>query len=419
MDGIKPIRRSSPESQPRAAIKRSFQPAERQPVTSDRSYQSSANEPAESAESTEVLEIPAQAKSAGRFKWRFWEWDGWGKKDWVIFGAVTILVLGAGGFFAFNKFKKKPAPAPVVYQEPAPLPPEPPKPTTEASRLTGVQVAPELNQRPVIGIMIENSPDARPQSGLKDAGIVFEAIAEGGITRFLALFQEAQPQYIGPVRSVRPYYLDFLKPFDGSIVHAGGSPQGLSDIGALGIKDMNHNSAAFFRVSSRFAPHNLYTSMQGLDEYAKSIGHTSSTFTSLPRKDESPLATPMAKSIDLTISSNNYNVHYDYDAATNSYKRSLAGRAHNDEKAASQLTPKVVVALVMSHKYSGLYSVYQNTGSGKAVVFQDGFVVNGKWSKAGRSDQIVLTTEDGKPLTLNPGQTWFTLVANDGAVKSS
>ena len=79
------------------------------------------------------------------------------------------------------------------------------------SLLTGLELASaELANRPVTGVMIENSPDARPQSGLTDAGIVYEAIAEGGVTRFLAIYQESQPQYIGPIRSARPYYLDFI-----------------------------------------------------------------------------------------------------------------------------------------------------------------------------------------------------------------
>ncbi|MCP5939883.1 DUF3048 domain-containing protein, partial [Klebsiella pneumoniae] len=84
-----------------------------------------------------------------------------------------------------------------------------PKPTTVANTLTGLQVAPDVNQRPVTGVMIENSTDARPQSGLDQAGVVFEAIAEGGITRFLALFQDTQPDYVGPVRSSRPYYVQW------------------------------------------------------------------------------------------------------------------------------------------------------------------------------------------------------------------
>jgi hypothetical protein len=104
--------------------------------------------------------------------------------------------------------------------------------------------------------MIENSPDARPQSGLQDAGVVVEAIAEGGITRFLTLFQESQPQYIGPVRSLRPYYIDFAAPFQAGIAHVGGSPEALSRVRNGSYRDLDQffNSAYFSRISARPAP---------------------------------------------------------------------------------------------------------------------------------------------------------------------
>jgi hypothetical protein len=107
-----------------------------------------------------------------------------------------------------------------------------------------------------------------------------------------------------------------------------------------------------------------------------------------------------------------YNPHFDYDAASNSYKRSLAGKPHVDERSGAQISPKVVVALVMPHHYEGIYSVYQTTGSGTAYVFQDGMVAQGSWSKADRKTQVTLTDAAGTELKLNPGQTWVTLVSS-------
>ncbi|MBI5357803.1 DUF3048 domain-containing protein [Candidatus Saccharibacteria bacterium] len=147
--------------------------------------------------------------------------------------AAVILVFGVGGIYALKKYLSKPDStnqSVIVKKD------EPPK-TTEPSRLTGLEIPVETNKRPVTAIQIENSPDARPQAGLRDAGVVFEAIAEGGITRFNAVFLEGQPDYIGPVRSIRPYYIDLFLPFDASIVHAGGSAEGLAKIRALGVKD--------------------------------------------------------------------------------------------------------------------------------------------------------------------------------------
>jgi hypothetical protein len=267
--------------------------------------------------------------------------------------------------------------------------------------------------------MIENSPDARPQSALNQAGVVFEAVAEGGITRFLTLFQEAQPAYIGPVRSVRPYYLDWLQGFDASIVHAGGSADGLAKIRAEKIKDIDHgaNGAAFMRVSSRYAPHNLYTTMANLDGVSSKRGYTTSTFEGFPRKAEKPLAVQTAKGIDLTMSSYLYNVRYDYDSTTNSYKRSEGGKPHMDEKSGAQLSPKVAIAMVMQYSQKGIYSIYNAVGTGKVYVFQDGGVTDGTWTKTGPKSQVTFKDAAGNPIKLNPGQTWITAVSGAEKVK--
>lgn len=343
------------------------------------------------------------------------------KKERVIGSvlAVVILIGGGAGVYGINKSfnNRTDNVATPIAQKVDP----PPQPTTEASRLTGVQIPPELNKRPVTGIMIENSPDARPQSGVKDAGIVFEAIAEGGITRFLTLFQESQPDYIGPVRSVRPYYVDLLLPFDAALAHAGGSAEGLAKVRALGVKDLDHgaNAGAFRRVPDRYAPHNLYTSTAGLDAASAARGFTTSNFKSFPRKAEKPAAQVTARTIDIAMSSYLYNVRYDYNPASNSYDRSQGGRPHTDQRSGQQLSPKTVVALVMGYSQKGIYSVYQTTGTGKMYVFQDGTVQSGSWSKAGEREQFEFKDDGGNPLTLNAGQTWFTLVKTPGNVSSA
>jgi Protein of unknown function (DUF3048) N-terminal domain/Protein of unknown function (DUF3048) C-terminal domain len=367
--------------------------------------------------------LPERASMpATRIKNPFKKFASWvgslSKKQKIVFVAVLIIALGSAGAGTYALFFQNdpppPPPAPAIVQKVE----EPPKPTTEASKLTGVQISPELNKRPITSIQIENSPDARPQSALHQAGVVFEAIAEGGITRFNASFQEAQPDYIGPIRSVRPYYAALVAPFDPIFVHAGGSGDGLAKLSQLGLKDMDHgaNGAAFKRVSDRFAPHNLYSSTADLDAASAKRGYTSSDAKSFLRKAEKPNPTPTANKIDLNISAPLYNVHYDYDPTTNSYKRSMAGQPHNDFKSGAQITPKVVVALVMGFSQNGIYSVYQTTGSGTAFVFQDGEVAQVTWTKASDKEQLQFTDSAGKPLGLNPGQTWFTLVKAANAV---
>jgi len=338
------------------------------------------------------------------------------RKQWLLIGTVLLLIVASFCVYWFA-WRKTPVKKEVVVVKKVAVAP---KPTTEPSHLTGVTVPIEMNQMPVTGIMIENSPDARPQSGLKDAGVVFEAVAEGGITRFLALFQEAQPDYIGPVRSARPYYLDWLSPFDAALAHVGGSPDALAAIKSLGIKDLDQffNSGAYQRISSRYAPHNVYTSRKALRTIEQQKGFNGSNFTGFTRKKEAPLATPTAKTIDLTMSGYLYNVHYDYDTASNSYLRSEGSKPHIDERSKAQLSPKVVVALVLPYSVAadGIHSIYGTTGSGKAYYFQDGGVTEGTWEKTGTKNQFVLKDAAGNTMSLNPGQTWFTMVSSAGAV---
>ena len=356
------------------------------------------------------------------------KWHSWRRWQKALAVLVTLLVLAliAGGLYLALGRHKAPAASSTTQTAPAPVAA---KPTTVASPLSGVQVAPALAQRPVTGIMIENSTDARPQSGLQDAGVVFEAIAEGGISRFLALFQDTSPQYIGPVRSLRPYYIDFAAPFQASIVHVGGSPDALSRVQNGNYRNLDQfaNGSYFTRITSRAAPHNVYTSFDELDKLNQSKGYAKSTFDIWPRKDDAKLATPTAKTISLNISSYYYNVQYNYDLATNTYMRNEGGAAHMDlvsasDKTGIQLHPKVVIALVMPKSAGALdatgayYTEYADTGSGNAYIFQDGGVTIGQWTKADAGSQILFKDSAGSPIKLNAGQTWLTLVGSDGEV---
>ena len=339
------------------------------------------------------------------------------KKKWALVIATVLVLVGAGGYGALKLYNRSKYIAPQgPVQKPTPKPVPPPKPKTEPSQLTGAEVAPELNKRPVTGIMIENSLDARPQAGLKEAGIIFEAIAEGGITRFLALYQDTQPDYIGPIRSARPYYLDFLMPFDASIAHVGGAPQALSDIRNLGVKDLDQyfNSGAYVRINTRYAPHNVYSDFGKFDALNVAKGFSSSTFAPWLRKKAAPAKVPTAKAIDIAISGPTYDVHYDYDAASNKYLRSEAGEPHKDDRSSTQLSPDVVVALVVGRGIDpdGQHTDYQTSGTGHMFVFQDGIQTEGTWSKADRKSPYTFTDAAGKPMALNPGQTWLTLVDN-------
>lgn len=364
-------------------------------------------------DSTETL---PEKKSGKSFK-KAWHSLPKRTKIIIIVSAFVLLVTASVSAFILTRSGPK-VQEPVIPK--IEVPPEPPKPTIVPSKLTGLPVAPEINEKAVLGVMIENSPDARPQSGLKEAGLVFEAVAEGGITRFLTLFQDTQAARIGPVRSLRPYYIDWFVPYQAAIAHAGGSGEALAQMRNEGHRDLDHgpNGAYFERSPKRFAPHNLYSSTPRLTELMTSKGYTKSEFTGLPRKEkEEPLAVPLARSIDLQISSPLYAVHYDYNAATNSYDRKNGGAVHTDAESGTQLSPKVVVALVIPFRQNGIYSVYGTVGTGSGTVYQDGNAIAITWAKESRSTQYIFTRADGTPLLLNPGQTWFTALADAGRIK--
>jgi len=371
--------------------------------------------------SSETPETPAEAEAEPKpeppKKPHWWQLKRrqLSKKQWSMLIAGLIVLLWAGGvgfYYTYHHFRRDSLAASTLAIKHRPKPAA--TPTMVPSSLTGLPVDPAANGRQVTAIMIENSPDARPQSGLLNAGIVYEAIAEGGITRFMALYQAEMPDYIGPVRSVRPYYLDFLMPFHAAVAHVGGAPQALIDIKTFNVKDLDefYNGSSYTRITSRYAPHNVYTSMTNLNALEVAKGFTGSPFVSFPRKKDAPSKQPNATSIDFAISGYLYNVHYDYDAAANSYKRSEGGQPHTDEKSGTQLEPKVVMALVMNRGIDadGDHTDYTDTGSGPLYLFQDGIVTQGTWHKADRTSQFSFTDTAGKTLPLNAGQTWISIV---------
>lgn len=284
------------------------------------------------------------------------------------------------------------------------------------SPLSGAEVTEEQANRALTALIIENSVDARPQSGLTEAGVIYEAIAEGGITRFAAIYQENTPQEIGPVRSLRPYFLDWLRPFDPTIAHVGGSKKALTQVRDGTWKDMDQfaNGKSFWRTKDRKAPHNVYTSFENIYAFNKSKKYVLEEFTQFPRKEDQPSSSPSATTINMNISSKMYNSSLTYNSANNSYLRSQGGAAHLD-KSGKQLEPKVVIALISSYSIvqeDGSRSAYKTSGTGEAIVFQDGTATPATWKKTDQKAQIELTDSSGSEIKLNRGQTWFTVLSS-------
>lgn len=343
----------------------------------------------------------------------------WLKQHRKVVGVVAavVVVLGAGGgVLAYRHFHH---PAKKVAAKVAAKPAPPPVPIV--SPLTGLSVSAAVAAQPVFGTVIENSPEARPQSGLSQAGVVYEALAEGGITRFLAIFQDQQPANLGPVRSLRPYFIDWVQEYNNApIAHAGGSTQAISEVPQLGVKSMNglNYGSSFIRTSDRQAPHNLYTNTNLLLALMQRLHYTTAPgFTPWTRKADAPMATPSNPTITITYSYALFTARYQYDAAGDDYLRFLSGAAHIDRNSGKQIVVKNVVAIYVPTTYdSAGHALMTTVGSGKAVVFRDGGAVVGTWNKASRSARIQFLDAAGKAIPLNAGNTWIGVVPPTGTV---
>lgn len=331
------------------------------------------------------------------------------------------------------------------------------------SILTGEELASaDLNSAPTYCIQTPNGTDgARPQVGLTKAGVVFEAIAEAGITRFAAIYQNPSSAVIGPIRSLRLYYLEWDTPFDCTIVHAGGADDALAAVRAGGYKDLTENYTYMYRgnaVARRW--NNLFTTSTNLARMNTDRSYGASNLKGFlrmtPKESErsridalavSPLniikvaeadtSALVAKVAAVNLHygySSSFNVHYDYDLTTNSYRRSYeSGAAHevyecpdedlgekNPEDVCSLtvLAPKVVIAMLVSEgkAWDGYHESIRTTGSGKAYIFQNGTATIGTWSKPTRDEQISFLDSDGNAVKLAPGQTFISAVPEYGGV---
>ena len=339
-----------------------------------------------------------------------------------VIGAILLIGATVTAWFLF--FQPKPIidianPEPVKYYSP----------------LTGVETSEENTKLPITAVIVENSPEARPQSGLSGDNVVFEAVAEGGITRFNVLFQEDQPTLIGPVRSLRAYYLEWSTGFDAAQAHVGGSSEALNMIGngsyALDI-DETASTFPIWRVKDRYVPHNAYTDGASLIKFQSQKGKNSSEFTGWNRQDgqqikplqneeitdensEPTIDTNVyANSIILPVSSGQFLVSYEYNAESNSYDRYQGGIAHNDREK-GQISPDVVIAMMVNFRptYDAkAHNDITTIGKGTAYFFQNGIVEKGTWHKDTAKSNIVFTTDEGENIKLNRGQTWITAIDN-------
>lgn len=276
-------------------------------------------------------------------------------------------------------------------------------------------------------IMIENSTDARPQSGLNEAGVVYEAVAEGGITRFMALYQDEKPTWIGPIRSARQTFVELARPYNCGYIHYGGATNAINTLRqGNGYRDLDGGWADgtyVFRTQDRWAPHNVYTDFSHIDQWNVTKGYNESKFTGFKRIKPDTISEPQdrnATNISIIISGDDsYNVTWKYDINTNRYARShIYGGAHMDRKKnnqQSQVVTDVVIAMkvsTVSRTSEPKYYDHKTTGSGEAYVFQNGTVQPATWRRANVTDELKFFDSQDNEIELNRGHTWISIYSN-------
>lgn len=297
-----------------------------------------------------------------------------------------------------------------------------------------------------LGIVVENSPAARPVSGVEDASLVYEVPAEGGITRFLALFSHAPRVAVGPVRSIRPYIIDLVSSHGAPVAFCGGSEAALAMIKQMKYPAVNELSkpAGFFRDSARHAPHNLYASPDALmkriagagiaidgartgfvygtvvaevaSRESSVVGAAGATGAAAPARvagaASAGAADPArpARGVSARMGVN-YTVSWEYAAESGAYIRSVNGRPDVDRSGEHTLAAENVVVVFAATKVldaEGRLAVGLE-GSGKAVVATRGSVIQARWERAA-GEPLKLVAEAGGDVILRPGRTWVHVV---------
>lgn len=298
-----------------------------------------------------------------------------------------------------------------------------PKPEDKVPEVKKLQVIDlDSNSRPV-AVMINNIGVAREyQTGLQDAYMVYEMIVEGGITRMMAVYKDADTAKIGTIRSARHYYLDYALENDAIYVHWGYSEYAQSDISRLGINNVNglvYGNKYFWKDKSLHVAteHTAYSSMDLINKGIKKLNYRTTT-------DQKPLLHYDVEEIDLSVMegavpanqvsikySNSAKTDYEYDATNKNYKRSVNGTPHKDYDTKEQYTAKNIITYqVQNNTISGDVKGRQNLeniGKGEGYYISDGYAVPITWEKSSRSAKTIYRYKNGEEIKVNDGNTYI------------
>lgn len=368
---------------------------------------------------------------------------------WVLILVLVFVTASAGVFlyFTFLRPAENSSPSGGRVEFPDPI----------YSTLTGEEISDaSLNNSPTYCVQIPNGNDGgRPQAGLGQAAVVFEAIAERGITRFAAIFQNPTVGVIGPIRSLRSYYLDWDTPFDCTVVHAGGSDDAIAGLRRGGQRELDESNTYMWReTNTNRMWNNLFTSPANLAQYNATKGYTTSSPKAFPHltpdetdaakkelvacdsEDTESCVINAVSKISLQFgASNTFNTVYKYDYATNKYFRFYAtGEAHTSYECPAnlpepntktqcgepvQLAPSVVIAMVVQERAAsdGYHESITTIGTGPATIFQNGQAIEGTWTKASQASQIVFRNANGDTIEFTPGQVWIAAIPQYGRIE--
>jgi hypothetical protein len=330
-------------------------------------------------------------------------------------GAAVIAILG----LLLSGCVDAPMPVPTPTYTSNYVPPPP----IVLTPLTGQVIAAGTVLGPSLAAKIDNHVDARPQVGLEHTDLVFEELVEGGLTRYVAVWQSDVPAEIGPIRSIRPMDPDIISPLGGIVAYSGGQfrfVQAMKDTGVYNaIHGQSDTEAVMYRTDTKKAPHNVLVRAPELIAQHTDLVAPGQQFAFAPDAAASTAAregTPTA-TIALRFGAPS-TPSWTLDPATGRYLRSQGGGADLDSAGAQLSAANVIVARVAIGNDGGVPRT-ELIGSGEAWVSSAGATVHATWSKGSRTDPIRLVDDTGTVVRLAPGNTWIELVPLSGDVQFS
>ena len=286
--------------------------------------------------------------------------------------------------------------------------------------LTGVENPdPAIAARPALVVKIDNAPNARPQTGFNSADIVYEEIVNANITRFAMVFQSGGSNPVGPIRSGRLQDVELFTSFNRPLFAWSGGNRTVTDavnssdlvnIGAL----TQSGGGAYFRITQRKSPHNLYANTDALFERTPLYAPPATQQFQYRALDAAPQGSP---SPGVALALDSIDVRWEWDAEQGLYLRDMEGKDHVDAGGNVQVNTNNVVVLAVEY-IPGISDSpdAQTIGEGEAFVFSGGNYVHATWSRADKYTPIQLTADDGTPVLLQPGRTFIELPRLDSTI---